>query len=174
MQEITKNKDLQKNLATEARDMMIERLRDIDGLDGVSWWPLAPGVWILIILVLLIIIGNIIFYLKKRAWKLSWKGQIFEELDMMQKTINAENASDFAVKLSEILRRIAMHKYGRADCAALMGERWLTWLQKRDVEGFNWLENGTLLTEEIFAPNSKNLDQDKVIKLIVATKNWVK
>ena len=41
MQEIIKNKELQKDLAIHANEMMLSRLKNIDGLDEVSWWPLA-------------------------------------------------------------------------------------------------------------------------------------
>ncbi len=174
MQEIVKNKELQKEMAKGLHDMMLQRLRDIDGLDEVSWWPPSLGVSLIIILAFLLLIISVILYLKKRAWNLSWKGEIFRRLDQMQYNVEQNNARDFAIELSEILRRIAMHKYSREDCASLIGNKWLVWLQKHDPAGFNWPKYGVILTKDVFASRDKNFDISSLVKLILATKNWVK
>ena len=174
MQEITKNKELQKNLANQINDVMLGKLYDIDGLDAVNWWPLAPGWWIIITVLILLSLIMLKSYLKKRAWKLSWRGQVFEKLDQMQKTVNQENAQEIAITLSQFVRRIAMHKYTRDDCAGLVGQDWLHWLTQHDGNNFDWVKNGRILTEEVFAGKNKKLSINTLNDLINATKNWVR
>ena len=173
MQEIIKNKELQKDLAIHANEMMLSRLKNIDGLDEVSWWPLAPIWWILISLSLILLITILVLYIKKRAWRLSWKGQTFEQLDVMQKTMTKDNAHDIAITLSELIKRIAMHESSRESCAKLTGDDWLEWLEKHDKK-FDWKKNGKILIEEIYSPPNKNLSLEVLHSLINATKSWVK
>ncbi|MGB0719658.1 MAG: DUF4381 domain-containing protein, partial [Bdellovibrionales bacterium] len=47
--------------ATDGTQQLLSRLRDIRGLEDVSWWPLAPGWWILLGLVLAIVLGLVLF-----------------------------------------------------------------------------------------------------------------
>ena len=172
-QTITKNKDLQKNIAEEVNEIMLGRLHEIDGLDSVSWWPLAPGWWFIIIALCLFTIFVFRSYLKKRAWRLSWKGQIYSELDQMQQNMNQENSYTNAIKLSAIIKRIAMHKYSREECAGLEGMKWLKWLSKHD-KNFNWEEGGQLLISGVYAPIDRVISINELDRLINATKNWVK
>ena len=174
MQEITKNKELHKDIAVQVNEMMLDRLRDIDGLDSVDWWPLAPGWWVIIILLIAYIIVRFVFFLRRRAWMRSWQGKAFCELEQMQKNLNEDNAQQMAIKLSQLIRRIAMHKYSRLECGSLVGKDWLEWLTMRDGNKFNWVKNGTLLTEEVFADSAKTLSISKLNSLINATKNWAR
>ncbi len=176
MQEIIKNKDLQKDLAGQVNDIMLGKLYDIDGLDAVDWWPLAPGWWIIITVLAVLSLARLRYYLKKRAWRLSWQGQVFEELDQMQQTINQENAQNIAIKLAQFVRRIAMHKYTRNDCAALVGQDWLRWLTQHDGNNFDWVKNGRILIEEVFASKNRELsiNINTLNDLINAIKNWLR
>jgi len=174
MQDIINNKELQKDLATQVNEMMLGRLRDIDGLDSVNWWPLAPIWWVIISLFVITFITLIVYYLKRRAWRRSWKGKVFMVLEQMQHKLNQENAHDTLIKLANLIRRIAMHKYSRAECRTLIGKDWLKWLKLHDKKKFDWVKNGSILTEEVFAPATKNLRLAKLNTLINATKDWVR
>jgi len=172
MQEITKDKELQKNIAEQVNEMMINRLHDIDGIDSVSWWPLAPIWWIVITILSILLITMLALYIKKQKWKRSWKGQTFQKLDDLQKKLSKDNAHDVAIELAQFIKRIAMHESSRESCAKLTGNDWLVWLSRHD-KNFDWKKNGEILIEEIYSPPSKDLSLDVLDKLINATKKWI-
>ncbi len=174
MQDLTTNKDLQKNIAKQAKETELEKLYGIDGLDSVDWWPLAPGWWILITLATLSLIYIIVAYFRKRAWRLSWKGQVHAQITGWQQTLGEDNAQEIAIKASKLARRIAMHQATRKGCASLIGNNWLSYLSKKNNSKFNWQKNGEVFTKEVFAPNGKVLSIDKLKLLLSEMKGWVK
>lgn len=174
MQEIINNKELQRNLADKVHDMMLGKLRSIEGIDSVDWWPLAPGWWVLIIFTALLLIKLLVSYLKTRAYRLSWQYGIIQELEMMKATLSYATAAKVLNKLSEIIRRLAMHKYSRTECASLEGLDWLRWLKHNDNKKFDWENKGCLLIYSVYAPPGKEQISLKELKqLLDATKNWV-
>ena len=170
---IVKNKELQKNLGNQVREMVLDRMEDIEGVDKANWWPLAPGWYFVIIITLLIVIKFIWSYFRFQAYKRTWQYKISEELTQMKKNLSQENAPQIVIKLSEILRRVAMHKYSRAECAGLEGNAWLKWLTQKDETNFNWEQYGQILTTAVYAPLGKEkILIPQLIKLIDQTKKW--
>lgn len=149
---------------------LLSQLRDIRGLDAVSWWPPAPGWWGLTGL-LLVICGGIYFYRRykeKQAarWQVEAKalfGELRSEQDKKKK----------AVALSELLRRLAIKQHGRDACAGLEGKKWLEWLAKNDPQGFDWKQKAKILIEAPYAPEEKIANND-FEPLIAAAERWVK
>lgn len=175
MEGIINNKELQKKLANQIHDMMLGKLQDIDGVDSVDWLPLAPGWWALIIIITLLLIKLLISFLRKRAYRQTWQYKILEELEQMQKRLSPPVAQDVTIKLSEIIRRLAMYKYSRIECAGLEGVAWLSWLRQHDHYKFDWEKHGKLLIESVYAaPNDGNkILLKELSRLIEATKKWV-
>lgn len=150
-------------------------LKDIEGLKEVSLWPLATGWWIVIILSIIIIsfLAYIIF--RKLSFNYSWKKEILNNLSKMEKDINEVNIHEIIIELSELLRRIAIHRYPRNQCAGLKDNDWLLWLEEHDPKKFKWLEKGNLIIKAPYSPPSAidiSLEMGKT--LIRATKEWVK
>ena len=171
MEDIIRNQKLQKDLGDGVQDMVLSRLQDIEGLDSASWWPLAPGWWFILIIIGLIIV----FYLRHRAYKHTWQYKTSQELEQMRKSLNSEVAPEIIIRLSEILRRIAIHKYSRAECAGLEGDSWLEWLTQKDKSKFNWGRHGRLLTRTAYAPVGKEeISLQELSRLIDATREWIK
>ena len=74
-----------------------------------------------------------------------------------------------AIELSELLRRIAIARLGRAHVAGLSGESWLTWLQQHDPAGFDWPRFGKpLLTLPYAPPGSSQENVEQLLPLIDA------
>jgi hypothetical protein len=153
---------------------LLAQLHDIDGLDPISWWPLATGWW-LIIAAATAAAGLLIGYIVYRiAFKRSWKNDTLLKLAALEKKLSAATARETAVILSEYLRRIALRRFARKDCAALMGEAWLAWLSTHDPKQFDWKSKGKLLTTIPYAPENASIPQEQVRDLIHAVKNWVR
>ncbi len=150
---------------------LLSQLRDINGLDQISWWPLALGWWIVLGIIVSIWVG-VLFYRRYRAKKeASWQAQIkslFFELRAMKST------KEKATALSALLRRLAIHKYGREFCAGLEGDEWLRWLTQHDPKEFDWIMKGKILIKAPYMPESTQDDQLDFEPLIKAAEKWVK
>ncbi len=147
----------------------LEQLHDIEGLDSISAWPLSSGWWILI---LGFAVG--IFFLKKRLDYLrSWKKDTFKKLDHLEKNLSSSTSFETIAFLSEYLRRIAIKRFPRKECAGLVGSDWLKWLEAHDPKQFDWTEKGKLLIEIPYAPLHKDLSLEEIKVLIKAARCWV-
>jgi hypothetical protein len=153
---------------------LLSQLKDIEGLDAISAWPLAIGWWVVIALLAAIIFSTIFYLVRQRIFENSWKGSTTKILTEMQNALGNNNTQEIAIQLSEELRKIAIKKHSREQCAGLAGNDWLTWLSANDNNGFDWVNNGKLLIEAPYAPSGKNIKKDNVDLLINATRKWVK
>jgi len=100
----------------------LSQLRDIHLPAPVSWWPPAPGWWLLAAILLgLIIIG---YWLIRRHRINRWRRQALAQLAQLK----AGEDATVAAQLSVLLRRVAISRYPQAKVAALTGEAWLTFL----------------------------------------------
>ena len=95
----------------------LDNLRDIAEPVPVSWWPLAPGWWLVITLAIL---GLAAFGF--RAWQ-RWKANAYRRAALAE----LQNAST-DVDISAILKRTALCACPRINVASLVGDDWVRWL----------------------------------------------
>jgi len=88
-----------------------------------SWWPLAPGWWVLLILSV-IIIGALIYRQRHPATRL--RRIALHELKNLLTMISDDVT--LARELEHLLRRFAIVRFGRDRVANLSGERWITFI----------------------------------------------
>lgn len=106
-------------------------LRDIHLPDAVSWWPPAPGWWLLLGLVALLVFAAL------RRWRRGRDRRAAlcharRELAAIRRTFRLRpDQAGLARALSALLRRLAMSLYGRRAAAALTGEDWLAFLDQK-------------------------------------------
>lgn len=103
-------------------------LRDIHLPQPVSsWWPPAPGWWLL--LALLVIVAGLVWLLlrwrKQRRWRVAALAEL-ASIEAFYKSNN--NRTQLLRELSALLRRVAVMRFPRTDCAALNGTAWLRFL----------------------------------------------
>jgi len=109
-------------------------LRDIHLPEPVSWWPLAPGWWLLLAALLIILCG--LFIAKKIYNSRQLQRDIAAELETIKQQFQkTQNTSQLAKALSILLRRANITYYSGNDfngesVAGLTGEDWLRWLDK--------------------------------------------
>ncbi len=113
--------------------MQADPLAELRGLhqpDAVGWWPLAPGWWVLMILVL----AALTWYLV-RAWlhkqRNLYRQHAREELDQLTTEFNQhQDKSVYLVDSHKLLRRVALHHYPnqQQDFAGLTGAEWQQFL----------------------------------------------
>jgi hypothetical protein len=158
----------------------LSRLRDIQGIDGVPWWPPAPGWWLMLGALVLLVLAA-------WGWRSTlrlripipgvtlghWRWDAARALrDLRRRLRGGLDAKTAAAELSELLRRIAMAREGRAACAGLTGADWLAWLAERDPAGFPWRERGRVLIEAPYAPPGAGAGAD-LAALVDAAYAWV-
>jgi len=154
---------------------MVARLRDIKGIDEVSWWPPAIGWWLLAVLVIALLFTLVSVVRNLRRYPAgSWRRHAWKQLRALRQQASRMPAPQLASELSELLRRIAIARLGRDRAAGLSGERWLAWLQEHDPAGFAWTQRGQpLLTLPYAPPGSGHDSASQLLPLIDATFAWV-
>lgn len=153
---------------------LTEQLRDIRGLDDISWWPLAPGWWILVgLLIFILLVIGVLLY--RRRFKSKWQGDWRQAAREEWLALHPAHASlrEQITFLSILLRRVAIQRHGREACAGLSGERWLTWLTEHDPRRFNWNQTGRLLIEIPYMPPDAWIDENQVDILYRAVRAWI-
>ena len=109
-------------------------LRDIHLPEPVSWWPIAPGWWLLAAALLLFFV--LAFIARKIYRSKQLKRDISAELAAIKQQFQqTKNKSQLAKALSVLLRRASITYYSRShfngeSIAGLTGENWLAWLDK--------------------------------------------
>ena len=148
-------------------------LRDLHLPEMVGWWPLAPGWWVLIGLVL-IVAG----YVLRRWQQLRASGAVRRHAlaqlnELLTDYEQHRNVVRFGAEVSELLRRTMLAYAPRSKVAGLTGEEWLAWLD-RDLAHPQFVSGpGRLLTELPYRnPVGGDLDAD-VYALVTAVRQRV-
>lgn len=148
-------------------------LRDIHLPDPLSWWPLAPGWWILLglLLVLFVLLIRWLFT-EKTPSKRGLQRQLQKMLDHLQQE---KSDKAFVEALSALLKGVAVERYG-AEVAGLSGEAWLGFLDQ------HWVDNTIRESKHSFsqgtgrvlltAPYQKHVDIDRQALMDLASE-WL-
>jgi hypothetical protein len=150
----------------------MDQLRDITGLQPTSWWPLAIGWWIVILLVSTALIYGLIWWCRRYIFYRSWQGKAYKNLLQLERGLEASNLKLSLQELSAEIRQIAIYTSTRQDCAALTANNWLEWLQDHDPQGYQWTQAGQLLIAAQYAP-VESYSMQQVLDMIAAIKQWV-
>lgn len=149
-------------------------IRDIAGLSSIAFWPPAPGYYLLVLMAALCL--AIFYFRKKIIIKLfkrqkKWQRFAISELKNIEETMELSSQSTI-MELSELIRRIAMHKFSRKECASLEGKAWLLWLNEHDPSNYDWQKNAEILTKGPYAPADAKFDSRQVKSIINAIRRW--
>ena len=104
------------------------QLRDIHLPDPVSWWPLAPGWWLAIAIIIVVCIFVAVFvrrYQHKRYRRLGLQHLTTIECD----EATQQDHRLLIQRLSKLLRHMSVLHYSQ-HCAGLEGQAWLVFLDK--------------------------------------------
>ena len=110
----------------------LAELRGYHPPDPVSWWPPAPGWWLLALLIVGLLTWVMVWALGARRRRRLARAAPRAALDELA-ALRAAHARDgdataFARGLSRLLRRFALARYPRRAVAGLSGEDWLAFL----------------------------------------------
>lgn len=122
----------------------LDRLHDLVLPSPVAWWPPAPG-WF----VLIAILALVLLLVARRAWR-SWHANAYRRAAR-----SALAAARDHTAISEILRRTALAIAPRASIAALTGDAWATWLASQ-CDGPMPASVRAQLSRGIYAPTTND------------------
>ncbi|KTD19803.1 DUF4381 domain-containing protein [Legionella londiniensis] len=112
-----------------ANSEALTHLRDIHLPPPVGWWPLAPG-WYVLALILLLMLFFFLICLYRAYCYGQAKRQALKLLAKYKKLHQEEQNSQLtSARISELLRRVALVYYPRSQVASLKGDDWLSFLQ---------------------------------------------
>jgi hypothetical protein len=121
-------------------------LRDIHLPSEPSWWPPAPGWWLLSTLLIGIAYALIRFLVTRRK-RSQPSRELIDELRKMHFGNNADDKQRAVIAISRLVRRYAVTRYGRSNTAGLTGTRWLDFLDRASHSNEFTQGPGKLLAE---------------------------
>jgi hypothetical protein len=131
----------------------LNELHDIHVPPPISWWPLAPGYFLLIMIIVLTSIGIGLHYRYRRARQI--KKASLRELTNYQNTYNQhpEQAAVIAAQISLLLKQVALLYYPRDVVASLQGDAWLRFLTESGKK-LDFTRERAALLEAPFVPTT--------------------
>ncbi|WP_223668506.1 DUF4381 domain-containing protein [Kangiella shandongensis] len=109
------------NAATNSKQQtqLLEQLRDVHAPATVDWWPLAPGWWVIIgLVILLAVLFAIKLYLKKRYYRYSRLA--IAELEQLK----TSHEPRWLAKAQNIMRRVSLCYLPPQDIKQLAQTEW--------------------------------------------------
>lgn len=168
---------------------ILRQMKDIHLPEDPSWWPLAPGWWWLLgMVIMLSCVGLVLRYrYRQRSQTVSsgrdscsqWVQQQKQALQILETwdqilSRQPERSREILGQLSRLMKRLALdHPCAQYDVAGLTGRAWLQWLDRHhDKKGVFASALGdywicSCLTEH----NPPQHDQD--MALIHACRDWI-
>jgi len=156
-----------------AAQLDLSQLRDIHMPEPTSWWPLAPGWWILLGILLLVLTG--FWLLHRYRQRNAWRRDALARLAVLQGQHQSEacQSQQLVSELSVILRRVAVSRFPREESASLSGEEWLAFLEQQCRKETSFQsEVGRLL---IVAPYAlaTSITSDEMNSLFELCRDWI-
>jgi len=149
-----------------------QQLRDIEGLDPWQWWQLSIGWWGLLLGTCLLFL--LIYRYKHRPFV--WQVDAKQQLKTLRRQLKQHPQTEQAllIEFSQLLRRIAMARLGRENCAGLTGMAWLQWLEDHDPKRFTWTHYQDLLLHQNYAQDAFEDNHLRLKRLLKACAYWIK
>jgi hypothetical protein len=153
----------------------LQNLNDILEPAAVGFWPPAPGVWLVVALVLLWVIAVVVtlwFRFRQNAYRRAG----VRELGNIRLRMDTPDGRKSAVQeLSALLKRVALTAFPRKEVAALSGDEWLAFLDASSGGGWFSSHPGSLLAETAYRPSnfSMEVSDREINELFHLTEKWI-
>ena len=153
-------------------DELLNNMKDIRDLDPVTWWPLAPGWWVMLLAAICALLVVFLYGFFKKRRHSQWSFQARQELSALRNRTKRRDEKQLIAEFSQLLRRIMVQKYGRISCAGLTGQAWLEWLEKNDPTKFKWSDYANVLVHNAYAPEV-SMQSGQLSTMIDAVEKWL-
>jgi hypothetical protein len=165
------------DVATQAAADPLAELRGLHLPEAVGAWPPAPGWWIAAA-ILVCAVAAATWLARRRRRSLG--ARALRELRSIERR-GTHDVPALATDLAELLRRVALERFGAVRVASLSGETWGRFLaesapRSRKRRGFD-AATGRALALAPYAPRSAAeaalADVDRA-RLVAATRDWIR
>jgi hypothetical protein len=147
----------------------LDQLKDIHLPEPVSFWPLAPGWYLLAGVVLLIAVAGVWLYKQRRS--IATQQATLNQLDTLQQRLRRDPQSLSELQqLSELVRRYALALFPQREVAGLHGDAWLAFLDRTGGDGKFSSGPGQALVSAPYQPQPE-VDVDSLVNLI---RRWIR
>lgn len=152
----------------------LSQLHDIHLPARISWWPPAPGWWLLLAIVLLA--AGVLYAVHRLRNRNHWRRFALMELVRLREQLASQQSTHRAAvsELSVLLRRVAVSRFPREEVAALSGDAWLVFLDRGLGESAAFQSDaGRLLTSIPYRPEM-TIDPSTLNALFALAERWLK
>ncbi len=150
----------------------LSQLRDIHLPQPVSWWPPAPGWWM--VLTASIVLPLLLLLLRRLARARRWRREARAAITQLraQHRQRPESGQEVVERLSVVMRRVATTRFPAAEVASLNGEAWLQFLDQHSKRGNRFQQGaGRLLADAPYRNRHVNIPE--VEQLLQLCDNWI-
>lgn len=101
---------------------LLKQLKDVHLPPPISWWPPAPG-WYIVFALFILLVCGVYFWLRKKRLRRQRKQRILQHMQQLQST------SDVAAAMV-LVKQVAISQYPEQPIAELQGKAWIQFLTK--------------------------------------------
>jgi len=158
----------------------LEQLEPLIAPAPISWWPPAPGWWVLAALLPLLLWGlvRLLKRLPRKAVSASHEAALdplrqaaLHELEQLQKPYADVDAGPWLQQLNAILKRLCRERYPQSHSHTLSSRAWLAFLDSRCPAA--GLTRWMVLVEGAYRPHC-SLDDKAIAGLNQAVSIWIR
>lgn len=112
--------------------ILLENLAPLEApATAIGWWPLGPGWWLLLALVAVAALGLAIWQWSCHRAARPLKTALADIQAAYQTWQSRADTGHYLQAVNHTLRRLALQRDGRTQVAALTGDNWTRYLQRR-------------------------------------------
>lgn len=138
---------------------LLAQLRDAHAPEPISFWPLAPGWWLLIILSLILVSTSA--YLIISAWRArKWKRQAKSRFNYVREEYSKSPSLEQIVEINKLLKQVFATVMNDRQFLQSHGDKWSTALLSVERKKLSILkkEEVNILSHGIYSSNNTQLD----------------
>lgn len=158
----------------------LEQLEPLIAPAPISWWPPAPGWWLLAVLLPLLLWAGfkLLKRLPRKAARQSAEATLdplrqaaLNELERLRKPYDGVDAGPWLQQLNAILKRLCRERYPQSHSHTLSSRAWLAFLDSRCPAA--GLTRWMILVEGAYRPHC-SLDDKAIAGLNQAVSIWIR
>ncbi|MCP4126251.1 MAG: DUF4381 domain-containing protein [Gammaproteobacteria bacterium] len=146
---------------------LLSLMRDIHTPDGVDWWPLAPGGWLLLLLGSTLLVFSLLRQYRGNRLQHEARSELKR---IRQEFQDHRQQSQLSMEINILLRRVALTRAPRSLVAGLVGKNWLKFLDQRGGDGEFSHGPGQVLGVAPYAPGAE-VDAEALLRL---AEQWIR
>ncbi|MEM9102232.1 MAG: DUF4381 domain-containing protein [Pseudomonadota bacterium] len=132
----------------------LAQLKDIHLPEPIHWWPLAPGWWLVLLVIVVLICFVIYRWRRHKKVSTSIVTHLQTDFDRIQRIYRQQGNDDVMLKqMLLLMKTVAIHTYGRRKTAALTGTAWSQFLTQEFPQIVLTPATRECIEKGLYAPN---------------------